>query len=188
MSLFVEVQYAGDWWGEDPITETAWNTPGELFRSLAGKGGGRPWEALGRCTGKVYVDVPGSPCTLCHLPKTEHEYSYPANPISTELVEPGGTSADGRVWPNGMVGALEDPKHPGGMALQHYYQAEAQHVGWVFVARNPEPTNRGDEQPTGLREAWVTVYTAEPDVTVTRVNHYADLSARKSATTAEIGG
>jgi hypothetical protein len=112
MGLYVSVQYHGDWWGEDPMTETVHGTPGELFRSLSGRDKSRPWEALGRCTGKVYVD-----------------------------------------GPNG----------------------EARPVGWVFVARNPEPVNRGDTQPTGLREAWVTVHTA-PD-TVTRTPHYAELAA-----------
>lgn len=113
MALYIEVQYSGDWWGEDPLTETDHETIGSLFRSLAGmppKQGEprRPWEALGRCTGKVYVDGP-----------------------------------DGK----------------------------ARQVGWVFVARNPEPVNRGDTQPTGLREAWVAVHEAPP--TVTRTVHYA---------------
>jgi hypothetical protein len=111
MGLYVSVAYRGDWWGEDPITETRWDTPGDLFRSLSGRDHRYPWEAMGRCTGKVYViDAP---------------------------------------------------------------DRKAQHVGWVFVARNPEPVNRGDTQPTGLREAWVTVHT-EPD-TVTRTPHYAEL-------------
>lgn len=56
MGLYVSITYRGDWWGEDPMTETAWDTPGALFRSLAGIDHSRPWEALGRCTGKVYVD------------------------------------------------------------------------------------------------------------------------------------
>jgi hypothetical protein len=111
--LFVKVTYTGGWYGEDPITETVHETPGALFRSLSGRDKSRPWEALGRCTGRVYVDIPGR-------------------------------------------------------------ATERQHIGWVFVARNPEPTNRGDTQPTGLREAWVTVHDA-PD-TVTRTEHYADLS------------
>jgi hypothetical protein len=111
MGLYVSVAYSGDWWGgEDPITETVHETPGELFRSLSGRDKSRPWEALGRCTGKVFVD-----------------------------------GDDG----------------------------EPRHVGWIFVARNPEPVNRGDTQPTGLREAWVTVHT-EPD-TVVRTPHYAEL-------------
>lgn len=107
--LYVKVAYRGDWWGEDPITETAHETPGALFRALSGRDRSRPWEVLGRCTGRVYIDRDGS--------------SVP--------------------------------------------------VGWVFVARNPEPVNRGDRQPTGLREAWVTVHTA-PD-TVTRLEHFATL-------------
>jgi len=107
MGLYVEVKYRGDWWGEDPITETRHETPGELFRSLSGRDHRYPWEALGRCTGKVYIDGP-----------------------------------DG----------------------------EAIAIGWVFVARNPEPVHRGDTQPTGLREAWVTIHDA-PD-TVTRIPHY----------------
>lgn len=110
MKLYISIDYRGDWWGEDPITETAWDTPGALYRSLAGIDKSRPWEALGRCTGKVYID---------------------------------------------------DAK------------GNARQVGWVFVARNPEPVNRGDTQPTGLREAWVTVHTA-PD-TITRTPHYAKL-------------
>ena len=111
MGLYVRVAYSGDWWGEDPLQETVHETTGDLYRSLAGIDKSRPWEALGRCTGKVYVD-----------------------------------------GPNGQ------PKQ----------------VGWVFVARNPEPVNRGDEQPTGLREAWVTVHKA-PD-TVTRTVHYHDFA------------
>ncbi len=107
MGLWIEVQYRGDWWGEDPLTETAWDTTGDLFRSLSGRDKSRPWETLGRCTGRVWID------------------------------------ADGR-----------------------------KQVGWVFVARNPEPVNRGDQQPTGLREAWVTVRTG-PD-TVIRTPHYAE--------------
>jgi hypothetical protein len=112
MGLYVSVAYRGDWWGEDPITETIHETPGELFRSLSGRDKSRPWESLGRCTGKVYVD-----------------------------------GDDG----------------------------EPRHVGWIFVARNPEPTSRADEnvKDTGLREAWVTVHTA-PD-TVVRTPHYAEL-------------
>lgn len=104
MALYVEVQYRGDWWGEDPLTETAHETTGDLFRSLAGMDKSRPWEALGRCTGKVRIDPDG------------------------------------------------------------------QQVGWVFEARNPEPVNRGDTQPTGLRVAWVTVHDAPP--TVTTKMHY----------------
>ena len=109
MGLYVEVEYRGDWWGEDPITETVHETTGDLYRSLAGIDKSRPWEALGRCTGKVYIDENG----------TAHQ------------------------------------------------------VGWVFIARNPEPVNRGDTQPTGLREAWVTVHTEPPTITRTRVDHFA---------------
>lgn len=105
MGLYVHVTYTGG--GEDPLTETVHETTGDLFRSLAGIDKARPWEALGRCIGKVYV-----------------------------------TRTDG-----------EDVQR-----------------GWVFVARNPEPVNRGDEQPTGLREAWVTVHDAPP--TVTTEYHY----------------
>lgn len=107
MTLYIEIAYQGDWWGEDPLTETRHETTGDLFRSLAGRDQRYPWEALGRCTGRVYVDRKG----------------------------------------------------------------EAIQVGWVFVARNPEPVNRGDTQPTGLREAWVTVHEAPPTVTTT--HHYA---------------
>lgn len=107
MSLYIEIAYRGDWWGEDPLTETAHETTGDLYRALSGQDRARPWEALGRCTGKVYVDGP-----------------------------------DG-----------------------------ARQVGWVFEARNPEPVNRGDTQPTGLRVAWVTVHEAPP--TVTRTEHFA---------------
>lgn len=72
-----------------------------------------------------WAGVPEFPelCALCGQSEREHEFSYPGNPIRTETIEPGGTSEDGRVWPNGMVGAAVDPKHPGGMALQHYYQS-----------------------------------------------------------------
>lgn len=115
MGLYIEVQYRGDWWGEDPLAETAHETTGDLFRSLAGMDKRRHWEYLGRCTGKVYVDAP---------------------------------DADGDVP---LV-------------------SKAQQVGWVFVARNPAPVNRGDTQPTGLREAWVTVHDAPP--TVTTKMHY----------------
>lgn len=110
-NLYIHVQYGGDWWGEDPIYETAFTNTGDLFRALSGKDKSHRWEALGRCTGKVYIDGP-----------------------------------DG----------------------------EAQQVGWVFEARNPEPTSRGDEQPTGLRIAWVTVHKAPP--TVTKTYHYADFA------------
>lgn len=108
MGLYVEVQYRGDWWGEDPLTETDFETTGDLFRALAGKDPARRWMSLGRCTGKVYVD--------------------------------------------GVEG-------------------EAIQVGWVFEARNPEPVNRGDSQPTGRREAWVTVYDAPPNVVTTEHPH-----------------
>ena len=109
MGLYVHVQYAGDWWGEDPLEETGFDTPGALFRALAGREKMYSYRALGRCTGKVYIDGP-----------------------------------DGK----------------------------GQQVGWVFVARNPPPAGRGDEQPTGRREAWVTVFDAPP--TVTTVHHYHD--------------
>lgn len=112
MGLYVEVQYSGDWWGEDPLTETRHETTGDLFRALAGMDKAHPWEALGRCTGKVYIDKDG----------------------------------------------------------------EAVQVGWVFVARNPEPVNRGDTQPTGLREAWVTVYTAPP--TIVKTVHYTPFTRK----------
>jgi hypothetical protein len=109
MGLYIEVSYRGDWWGEDPLTETRHETTGDLFRALSGKDKRYPWEALGRCTGKVYVD--------------------------------------------------DAP------------EGEPRQVGWIFEARNPEPVNRGDEQPTGLRVAWVTVHEAPP--TVTTEYHYA---------------
>lgn len=111
MGLYVQVEYRGDWWGEDPITETGHETPGDLFRALSGRDKSRPWEVLGRCTGRVYIDT---------------------------------------------------------------LEGESQHVGWVFVARNPEPVNRGDTQPTGLREAWVTVHDEPP--TVVRTLHYHAIS------------
>jgi hypothetical protein len=107
MSLYIEVHYSGDWWGEEPIHETRHDTTGDLFRSLSGRDHRYPWETLGRCTGRVYVDRNGKPVQ----------------------------------------------------------------VGWVFEARNPEPVNRGDTQPTGLRVAWVTVHEAPPTVTTT--HHYA---------------
>ena len=110
MGLLISIQYAGDWWGEEPPHETVYETTGDLFRGLNGRNPSRRWDSLGRCTGKVFVDGP-----------------------------------DG------------EPKQ----------------VGWVFEARNPEPTSRADEavKDTGLRVAWVTVHTA-PD-TVTRTPHYA---------------
>lgn len=109
MSLYIHVEYTGDWWGEDPLHETDHETTGDLFRALSGKDHTRPWEALGRCTGRVYIDTDD------------------------------GTKA----------------------------------IGWVFVARNPEPVNRGDEQPTGLRVAWVTVHEQPPTRTVKY--HYAKM-------------
>ena len=113
--LWVSIAYTGDWWGEDPMYDTGYETPGELYRALQGRSRTRPWEpSMGRCTGKVYVN-----------------------------------GADGK----------------------------PQHVGWVFEARNPEPVNRGDEQPTGLRVAWVTVHDG-PD-TVTRTPHYAVMGAER---------
>lgn len=146
MSLYIEVQYRGDWWGEDPLHETDYETPGDLFRALSGRDKSRPWvEPLGRCTGKVYVDVPGSACTLCGKPRADH----------------AGYAVDMATFPDGR-------EYP------HHYQAESRQVGWVFVARNPEPVNRGDEQPTGLREAWVTVHERPPSVT--RTVHYADFA------------
>lgn len=157
MGLYVEIAYRGDWWGEDPITETVHDTPGELFRSLAGRDPARPWEALGRCTGKVYIDIPGSPCSLCKRTRDEH-----IGPVVCEVVENGAQSSDGRTWPNGAV-----------IPHGHHYQAQAQAVGWVFVARNPEPVNRGDTQPTGLREAWVTVYDEPPTIVHEVTPHYA---------------
>lgn len=108
MGLYIEVAYRGDWWGEDPLYETGFETTGDLYRALSGQAKEYSHWALGRCTGRVYVD------------------------------RPSGT---------------------------------AQQVGWVFVARNPEPAGRGDTQPTGLREAWVTVHNEPPTVTVR--NHYA---------------
>lgn len=156
MGLYIKVEYRGDWWGEDELTETEYDTAGELFRALAGKGR-KPWQALGRCTGRVYVDRPGSACELCGRPKGEH-----VGPVVSESIEPGGASSDGRIWPTGAV-----------IPHGHHYQAQSQPVGWVFEARNPEPVNRGDTQPTGLRIAWVTVHEA-PD-TVTRTEHYATL-------------
>lgn len=109
MSLYIDVQYRGDWWGEEPIYETAYDTVGDLYRGLTGQDKSRPWqESMGRCTGKVYIGDE-----------------------------------------NGKV----------------------KQVGWVFEARNPEPTNRGDTQPTGLRIAWVTVHEQPP--TVTKTYHYA---------------
>jgi hypothetical protein len=30
MGLYVQIEYRGDWWGEDPITETIHETPGAL--------------------------------------------------------------------------------------------------------------------------------------------------------------
>jgi hypothetical protein len=158
MGLYVQVQYGGDWWGEDPLTETVHETTGDLFRSLSGRDRSRPWEALGRCTGKVYVDIPGSPCTLCGKARSEHEHNPQTNRIAVTVEEPSNTYPHGAVIPHG-----------------HYYQSKAQQVGWVFVARNPEPVNRGDEQPTGLREAWVTVHEAAPTVTTTY--HYARFGA-----------
>jgi hypothetical protein len=124
--LFIHVAYSGDWWGEDPMQETRHETLGDLFRALAGKDSRYPWEALGRCTGKVFVDGP-------HI---HHAGCLPTGPGSTCRNEPS--------------------------AVQ---------VGWAFEARNPEPVNRGDKQPTGLRVAWVTVHTAP--LTVTRTPHYA---------------
>ena len=108
MGLHYEVAYRGDWWGEDELTPTGFDTTGELYRALSGQAKEYSYRALGRCIGKVYMDVDG----------------------------------------------------------------KARQVGWVFVARNPEPVNRGDTQPTGLREAWVTVHSEPP--TVTRTVHYAE--------------
>ena len=138
MSLYVEVQYRGDWWGEDPLTETRHETTGDLFRALAGKDRRYPWEALGRCTGRMYVD--GS----CNRP-------------------------DGH---DGSCGRFVKADHALQVTGWTWCESKvARQVGWVFVARNPEPVNRGDTQPTGLREAWVTVHEAPPTVTTTM--HYA---------------
>lgn len=66
MGLYVEVAYVAEdaasgeryHLGEDAITETGFDTPGELFRALAGRERMYSYRALGRCTGKVYVDGP----------------------------------------------------------------------------------------------------------------------------------
>jgi hypothetical protein len=109
MGLYIKVRYSGDWWGEEE-SETGFETVGEVYRALSGQAKEYSYRALGRCTGKMYVDGPDGP----------------------------------------------------------------RQVGWVFVARNPEPVNRGDRQPTGLREAWVSVHAA-PD-TVTRTEHFASFA------------
>lgn len=111
MGLWMTVDYGGDWWGEDPLCETDYETTGDLFRALSGRDKAHPWVSLGRCTGRVYVDD---------------------------------------------------------------REGNARQVGWVFEARNPEPVNRGDVQPTGLRIARVTVYEKPP--TVVRTNHYASFA------------
>ncbi len=49
----------------------------------------------------------------------------------------------------------------------------AQHVGWIFLSRQPYDDDRSKSY---LREAWVTVHTA-PD-TVTRTPHYAPLGGK----------
>lgn len=59
MGLYVSVTYRGEWWGEDPITETRHETLGALYRALSGQDKSHPWEAMGRCTGKVYIDRDG---------------------------------------------------------------------------------------------------------------------------------
>lgn len=163
MSLFVKESYVNvtegyRYGGNDNPYETACDTAGDLFRVMR--------REYGRCTGKVYVDTIGGPCELCHEARADHEFSYPANPITVRTIEPCAE------YPNGAVGALPDPRHPGGMALQHYYQAEPKQVGWVFQARA-----RYEDRPsqTYLREVWVTVVTG-PD-TVTRTEHYADLDS-----------
>jgi len=66
MGLYVEVSYinvdgeSDERWhgGEEPLTETVHETPGAVFRAAAGRDRSRPWEAMGRCIGKVYVDQP----------------------------------------------------------------------------------------------------------------------------------
>jgi len=63
MGLYVEVSYVNvdgesdeRWYGgEEPLTETVHETPGAVFRAAAGRDRSRPWEAMGRCIGKVYV-------------------------------------------------------------------------------------------------------------------------------------
>lgn len=172
MGLYIEVAYQGDWWGEDPLTETIHETTGSLFRSLAGmrphRGEqSRPWEALGRCTGKIYIDVAGSSCELCHKASGAHEFRVGTNPITTRWIKPNAEYPNGALTTDGT----------------HYYQAERRQVGWVFVARNPAPTSRADEalKDTGLREAWVTVYDSPPEVVVKRTEHYADFGTGASA-------
>jgi hypothetical protein len=61
MSLYVTITYRGDWWGEEPLTETRHETTGALFRALSGRDRSHPWEALGRCIGRSYVDGPDGP-------------------------------------------------------------------------------------------------------------------------------
>lgn len=58
MGLYISITYAGEWSGEEPVHETRHATTGELFRSLAGKDNRYPWESLGRCTGRMYIDGP----------------------------------------------------------------------------------------------------------------------------------
>ena len=146
----VEVQDDGTRYGmgDEPITETAHETPGAIFRAALGRDPRRPWEAMGRCSGKVYVDVPGSPCTVCHLSRAEH-----IGPVIVTTEEPSTEHPNGAVVSHG-----------------HHYQPVARHIGWVFERRE-----RYEDDPTRsyLHERWVTVHTA-PD-SVTRTEHFADL-------------
>lgn len=153
MGLFVEVQYRGDWWGEDPLTETEFETTGDLFRALSGRDPAHRYMALGRCTGKVYVDVKDSPCELCEQAPEYHLHVRTAAECAAIVID-------------GTAGHCSAPQD------HHRYQPKARQVGWVFEARNPEPVNRGDPEETGLRVAWVTVYTAPP--TVVRTDHPAE--------------
>lgn len=145
MGLFITVTYSGDFSGEEGLVETDHETTGELFRALTGRDPQRPWESLGRCIGKSYIDGDG-PCTLCGEPdRSYHLHAVTADECNAVVI--GGTT-----------GHCKAPRD------HHRYQASSVQVGWVFEARDPD----GEK---GRREAWVSVYTAPP--TITRIDHRA---------------
>jgi hypothetical protein len=59
MSLWIKETFVnateGHLFGESDVYESFADTPGELYRSCL--------KEYGRCTGKVYVDLPGKPAT-----------------------------------------------------------------------------------------------------------------------------
>ena len=50
MGIYIQETYAGDWEGESDIYDTELDDIGDVYRACRGR--------LGRCIGKMYVDLP----------------------------------------------------------------------------------------------------------------------------------